>query len=131
MGTVLGLRGRQLTSGHVQGEITVQGPWWSLGQGLSPRGPESTLRGCGHAVAWTEAGEGRVGDRGLGTTGISERRDLESRNLGRRLRGHSTHGGTRHLLASKRRQGVTPADLKPTGGTRDLRVLDGPGARSA
>lgn len=34
-----------------------------------------------YAVAWTEAGEGQVGDRGLGTIGISERRDLSQGTL--------------------------------------------------
>lgn len=34
-----------------------------------------------YAVAWTEASGGRVGDRGLGTTGISEGRDLSQGTL--------------------------------------------------
>lgn len=91
------------------------GPVVVAGPGLKSQGSESTLEVAVNGVAWTEAGEVWVGDRGLGTTGISERRDLSQGALAGRLRGHSTHGSTRRSPVSERRRGVTPADLKPTG----------------
>ena len=52
------------------------GPVVVAGPGLESQGSESTLEVAVNGVAWTEVGELRVGHRGLGTTGISERRDL-------------------------------------------------------
>lgn len=62
----------------VTSRVNGAGPVVVSGPGLESRGPESPLDVAVNAVAWTEVGEMRVGDRGLGSllSGISERRDL-------------------------------------------------------
>ena len=64
-----------MTSGHVQGERC----WWARG-GCWARALVSGVREhFGGGCEWScldGRGEVRVGHRGLGSTGISERRDL-------------------------------------------------------
>lgn len=63
-------------------------------------------------VVWTEAGEARLKDGGMGAAGISGgRRDLQPRSPGVRPRGHVTHSGTGHFLVSEQMGSVTSTDL--------------------
>ena len=79
------------------------GPVVVAGPGFESRRTGECLEVAMNGVVWTEAGEARLKDGGMGAAGISGgRRDLQPRSPGVRPRGHMTHSGTGHFWSVNR-----------------------------